>query len=69
MKVKFKTLSAGAGGIIRPGDVVEVSDSEGKLLIDCGYAENVPSGAPQCFIEYQHEPAPEPKKTRKREPK
>jgi hypothetical protein len=41
MKVKFKTLSAGASGIIRPGDVVEVSDSEGKLLVERGYADAV----------------------------
>lgn len=41
MKVKFKTLSAGASGVIRPGDVVEVSDAEAKLLIDGGYAEAV----------------------------
>lgn len=41
MKVKFKTLSAGASGIIRPGDIVEVSESEGKLLVERGYADAV----------------------------
>lgn len=60
MKVKFKTLSAGARGVIRPGDVVEVSDSEAKLLVGCGYAENVSEGVPKCFVEY------EPKKGRKK---
>lgn len=41
MRVKFKTLSAGASGIIRPGEVVDVSETEYKQLIDGGYAEAV----------------------------
>ena len=41
MRVKFKSLSAGASGVIRPGDVVDVSDSEGKLLVERGYADAV----------------------------
>lgn len=52
MKVKFKTLSAGPSGVIRPGDTVEVSDSEAKLLIDGGYAESA---------EPKKDPAPEAK--------
>ena len=39
MRVKFLTVSAGPGGVIRPGDVIEVSEGEAKLLIDGGYAE------------------------------
>ena len=39
MKVVFKTLSAGPQGVIRPGDVVDVSEAEGKLLLAAGYAE------------------------------
>lgn len=66
MKVKFKTLSAGASGIIRPGDVVEVSESESKLLIDGGYAEAVESVKPEVKTEPQPEPAPEPKRGRKK---
>lgn len=38
MKVRFKTISAGPNGAIYPGDVVEVSESEAKLLINGGYA-------------------------------
>jgi len=38
IKVKFITTSAGAGGVIRPGDVVEVSESEASLLINRKYA-------------------------------
>lgn len=64
MKVKFKTLSAGASGIIRPGDVVEVSESEAKLLIDGGYAEAVESVKPEVKTETQ--PEPEPKRGRKK---
>ena len=60
MRVKFKSLSAGASGIIRPGDVVEVSDSEGKLLIDRGYADAVDKP------EINAEPKPEPKRGRKK---
>jgi hypothetical protein len=60
MRVKFKSLSAGASGIIRPGDVVEVSDSEGKLLIDRGYADAVDKP------EIKAEPKNEPKRGRKK---
>lgn len=66
MKVKFKTLSAGASGVIRPGDIVEVSDSEAKLLISCGYADAVESVKPEVKTETQPEPAPEPKRGRKK---
>lgn len=38
MKVRFKTISAGPNGAIYPGDVVEVSESEAKLLINGEYA-------------------------------
>ena len=62
MKVRFLALSAGASGIIRPGDIVEVSDSEAKLLISCGYADAVESVKP----EVKAEPTPEPKRGRKK---
>lgn len=39
MKVRFKALSAGPNGVIRPGDVVDVSRNEAMTLVDCGYAE------------------------------
>ena len=38
MRVKFRTMSASAFGIINVGDIVDVSDSEAKLLIQGGYA-------------------------------
>lgn len=61
MKVKFKTLSAGARGVIRPGDIVEVSESEGQLLIGGGYAEAV-----ETPTEPTEQPKPEPKRGRKK---
>ena len=39
MKVKFKTLSAGPTGVIRVGDIVDVSESEAELLVRVGCAE------------------------------
>lgn len=41
MKVKMLTRSAGPSGTIRPGAVIEVPTTEGKLLITAGYAEAV----------------------------
>jgi len=41
MKVRFITLSAGASGVIRPGDIVDVPAGEAELLIRHGYAELV----------------------------
>ena len=45
MKVKFKTLSAGPRGVIRVGDIVDVSDSEAALLVKVGCAEYVENPA------------------------
>lgn len=41
MKVKFKTIDAGPAGVRQPGSVVEVSEAEGKALLEGGYAELV----------------------------
>ena len=41
MKVRYKTLSAGPGGVIRVGEVRDVDDAIGKALISGGYAEAV----------------------------
>lgn len=41
MKVKMLTMSAGASGAIRAGDVVDVSAHEAKLLIAGRFAEVV----------------------------
>ena len=38
MKVKMLKLSAGPKGIIRAGDIIDVSAAEGKLLVAAGYA-------------------------------
>lgn len=41
MRVRFKTISAGPKGAIFPGDLLDVSESEAKMLVDGGYAEYV----------------------------
>ena len=46
MRVKFKTLSASAFGVIQAGDIVELNDGEAKLLIEAGYAEPVKEDKP-----------------------
>lgn len=51
MRVKFRTLSASAFGIIRVGDVVDVNDSEAKLLIDGGYAVPVDEPKEEAVVE------------------
>lgn len=66
MKVKFKTLSAGPKGVIRVGDIVDVSDSEAALLVKVGCAEYlappaVPKPAPLPAPEEPKEP-PKPRK-------
>ena len=58
MKVKLKTLSAGANGVIYPGDVVDVRESEAKLLIDGGYAEAV-----ETERDARNEPRAEPNRS------
>lgn len=41
MKVKFLKATAGAGGNIRPGIVLDVSESEARLLVKIGQAVRV----------------------------
>lgn len=41
MRVRFLTRSAGPSGVIHPGEIVDVPDSEAALLIDRGFAEAV----------------------------
>ena len=50
MRVRFKTISAGPKGALFPGDLLDVSDSEAKVLVDGGYADYVTPPAPK------HEP-------------
>ena len=38
MKVKFKTRSSGPEGTIYPGQVVDVPESEARMLTEGGYA-------------------------------
>ena len=38
MKVKFKTRSSGTEGTIYPGQVVDVPESEARMLAEGGYA-------------------------------
>lgn len=63
MKVKFKTLSAGPKGIIRVGDIVDVSDSEAALLVKVGCAEYLAPPAPT-----QPAPMPTPEPEEPKEP-
>jgi hypothetical protein len=74
MKVRFKTLSAGASGVIRPGDVVDVPVGEAELLIRHGYAEAVEipfSRIPEFISEPEiNEPEiAEPKEVKHRKPR
>jgi len=41
MKVRYKTLAAGPGGVIRPGDEAEVTEQLGKQLVSGGYADAI----------------------------
>lgn len=68
MKVKFKTLSAGPTGVIRVGDIVDVSESEAELLVKVGCAEYVtPPPAPQPVRTPDPQAPKEPPKPRKKE--
>ena len=40
-KVKMLTVSAGPKGILRIGDIIDVSDGEAKLLIDGNLASAI----------------------------
>ena len=66
IKVRFLTVSAGAGGVIRPGDIVEVSESEARLLVNRGYAVEVEPAVKEPKPEPEKkDPKPEPKSTPK----
>lgn len=41
MKVKMRTLMSGPEGTFAPGQTIDVSEGEGKQLIEAGYAEKV----------------------------
>ena len=41
MRVKFKAIDAGPAGVRLPGTVVEVDTTEGKALVDGGFADLV----------------------------
>lgn len=41
MRVKFKAIDAGPAGVRLPGTVVEVDATEGKALVEGGFAELV----------------------------
>lgn len=40
MKVRMKTLMAGPDGIVRPGEIADVTSKVGKELLDTGQAES-----------------------------
>jgi len=64
-KVRFLTTSAGAGGVIRPGDVIEVSESEAKILVAHGYAVEIEPSVKKP----KSEPKPEQKLQEPQKPK
>ena len=41
MKVRMRTLAAGPGGVLRPGQVVDLPEKQARALIQGGYAEEV----------------------------
>lgn len=53
MKIKMRTLSISPLGIRKVGSIVEVSEQEGRDLVNGGYAEELPetSEALQAKIE------------------
>jgi hypothetical protein len=46
MKISMKTLASGPNGVLRPGEVYNLSDEEAKQLIEGRYAEAVEDAAP-----------------------
>jgi hypothetical protein len=39
MKVKMKKLMAGPDGVVKPGEIITVSNFKGEALVNGGYAE------------------------------
>jgi hypothetical protein len=39
MKIRLKTLMAGPGGVVRPGEVVDLPGDQARELIAGGFAE------------------------------
>lgn len=50
MKIKMRTTLAGPSGVLSAGQVADVSDEEGKALVDRGFAEAMDK-APEQKIE------------------
>lgn len=44
MKIKMRTLCAGASGVMQAGGVYDVPDATGKALVEAGYALSVAAG-------------------------
>lgn len=72
MRVRFKTISAGPKGAIFPGDLLDVSESEARMLVERGYAEYVtppaekPAEEPEKEAETTMEVYATPRKPRRR---
>jgi hypothetical protein len=41
MRIRLLTLSAGPGGVIQPGQVVDLPEAMGQALVDGGFAVRV----------------------------
>ena len=80
MKVKFKTRSSGPEGTIYPGQVVDVPESEARMLAEGGYAvlleqprtaeaEQMPAEMEQSTEEAEQMPEETEQPAEKTEPK
>lgn len=66
MKVKFLKLSAGPGGVIQPGTVVDVSPAEAEILWKGKYAQLLDQMPPaEDKLDSVPKPGAEPKLGRK----
>lgn len=73
MKIKMRTLAAGANGVMRPGEIHEVSHDVGTQLVAGGYAVRVDepeapaietAAAPEEPVEVAVQSQPRPKPTK-----
>jgi hypothetical protein len=65
MKVRYKTLAAGPGGVYRPGDEAEVTEQLGKQLVSGGYADAIGVKAVASVAVQEIKESVKPKPTRK----
>jgi len=69
MKVRYKTLAAGPGGVYRPGDEAEVTEQLGKQLVSGGYADAIGVKAIASVAVQEVKELFKPEKTEQTKPK